>query len=269
MALGVSAALVVTLAQGVEPVEAAAAPAAPAAAGAVSVRPERVSSRPDEVSAMVSARAQGARVEVESLREETSSTWANPDGTLSTELHLGPIRFKDRGSWRDVDLALGEVDGEVVPRGHAFGLRLAGATKGAAGGAKSAGETDLVSVTERGGAGRQVVLGWPGALGKPVLSGTRATYVEVQPGVDLVVESRRTGFEQLLVVKTPQALAALQAQAGDSGVSWQLPLRTKGLTARVEADGSVSFVDAKARSRPRSRRRWRGTRRSMRARATT
>ncbi|MFC8503146.1 DNRLRE domain-containing protein [Pedococcus sp. NPDC057267] len=60
--------------------------------------------------------------------------------------------------------------------------------------------------------------------------------------MDLSVDARRTGFETHLVINTPAALAAMSA-AGSGQVSWQIPVKTKGLTARANADGSVSFVD--------------------------
>jgi hypothetical protein len=78
--------------------EASQAAPAPAADPPPAAQREKVVSRPDVVSAAVSARAQGSRVEVESLRDETSSTWANPDGTMTTEAHAAPIRFKDTGA---------------------------------------------------------------------------------------------------------------------------------------------------------------------------
>ncbi|MEP7368085.1 MAG: DUF2599 domain-containing protein [Dermatophilaceae bacterium] len=201
----------------------------------------------DVRSAQLTARVRGQRVEVESLREESSSTWVNQDGTFTTEQHGGPIRFRGKdGAWVDVDLSLAaNPDGSAGPRGHAGGLRLKGASATASGTAASATETDVVSVSEPGKTSREVVLGWPGKVGKPVLVGEKATYGEVQPGVDLVVESRRSGFEQLLVVKSAAALAALAGAATGGVVSWSLPVKTKGLTARAETDGSVSFVDAK------------------------
>lgn len=203
----------------------------------------------DVRSAQLTARVRGQRVEVESLREESSSTWVNPDGTFTTEQHGGPIRFRGKGgAWADVDLSMAaNADGTAGPRSHAGGLRLKGASSTASGATDSAAatETDVVSVSEPGKTAREVVLGWPGTVGKPVLVGEKATYGEVQPGVDLVVESRRSGFEQLLVVKSAAALAGLASAATDGVVSWSLPVKTKGLTVRAETDGSVSFVDAK------------------------
>ena len=109
-----------TVAQVVDPAPAQAAP--PKA-------PETVSSRPD----VVSARAQGARVEVEDLRTETSTTWANPDGTMTTQEHASQQRFKNiKGKWVDVDLSLSETaEGTVAPKTHPDGLSLAVRSKGA------------------------------------------------------------------------------------------------------------------------------------------
>ncbi|MEP7368612.1 MAG: DNRLRE domain-containing protein [Dermatophilaceae bacterium] len=201
--------------------------------------------RPDLLSARVAARAQGSRVEAESERSGTSTTWVNPDGTLTTEQHQGLIRFRESdGSWRDVDLTMAEqADGTVAPKGHPGGLRLKGATKSASGAPLSTTENDVISTDEGKGGANGVSLAWKGRLGKPVLAGNRATYAEVQPGVDLVVDALRTGYEQSLVIKTPAALAGLSASGAE--LSWSLPVKTRGLTARAETDGSVSFVDAK------------------------
>ncbi len=204
-----------------EPVPAAAEPSGPS----------RPLSRPDAVAAAVTARASGVRVEVEGLRDEFSMTFANPGGTFTREVHGGQQRFRDEdtGQWRDVDLDLvSAADGSVAPKGHPLGLRLSGAS--AAGGDVAAVDAGRARDRSR----RSVSLAWPGRLGKPVLSGPTATYREVRPGVDLVVESRRTGFEQHFVVKDAAAAAA---------GSWSYTVKTRGLTARSDADGGVSFVD--------------------------
>lgn len=198
------------------------------------------------VAAQVTARAQGSRVEVGELRSETSTTWVNPDGTSTTEAHQGPIRFKDaKGAWQDVDLTLAAAtDGSVMARGHGLGLSVAGDSKGAKGGARSTAGTDLVAVDEKPGknaAARQVVLGWPGLLGKPTVSGVTAEYGTEKAGTSVSVESRRTGFEVLVQVKDA---ASLPAANSDGSYSWSFPVKTKGLTGAVEADGSVAFRDA-------------------------
>ncbi len=171
---------------------------------------------------------------------------------MTTQQFGGVIRFKDpadpKGAWREVDLTMAAVpDGTVAPKGHPAGLSLAGATKAAGGTAKGTNETDLAA-TKQGKAKRKqdrdVTLGWAGGkLGTPVLSGTTATYKSVKPGVDLLVDARRDGYETNLVINTPSALAALTADAKDGTFAWGIPVKTKGLTARAEKNGGVSFVD--------------------------
>ncbi|MEU9147703.1 hypothetical protein, partial [Streptomyces sp. NPDC048349] len=82
----------------------------------------------DIPSARVAARLSGQRVEALSERSETSTTWVNKDGSLTTEVAAGPIRFKDAtGQWRDVDVDLTNApDGSVVSKSHPQGLRLSG-----------------------------------------------------------------------------------------------------------------------------------------------
>ncbi|WP_241996612.1 RHS repeat-associated core domain-containing protein [Kribbella antiqua] len=220
MAILVSFALLVT---GLEVQQAAAA--APAADPRPA--PAMVASRPDLVSAVVTARSQGSKVEVESMRSETSTTWANPDGTMTTEAHASPIRFKTaKGAWQSIDLTLAmATDGTVASRGHGLGLQF-GRQNSAVGG---------VFASATAGTGRQVEWLAPWKLSKPTLAGTKATYTDVQPGVDLRLDARRSGFEVDFVVKQRPATAP----------TWRIPLRTKGLTARQAADGVIEFVDAK------------------------
>lgn len=201
-----------------EPAQAAAGKPGPKVAAAV------VTERPDPVSAMVTARAQGERVEILSERDEYSTTWANPDGTLTTDLHTGQIRYRDgKGAWRDVDLTLeATADGRVKARRHPHGLQLSG---------KTAGATDFLGRLSAG-KGRELSLGWPKKLPTPVIEGTKATYPEIAPGVDMVMESRRSGFEQHFVITERPTV----------GMSWDVPLYIKGLTPRVEDDGSISFL---------------------------
>ena len=227
----------------------------------------------DVAAASQLAREQGSRVEAASERTEFFSTFVNPDGTLTTELHAGPTRFRNAaGQWQDVDLTMVELPGGGVgPKGHPLGLRLPGAAVpvdvAVAGGVRGGVDVDVPSPADPPAAavetdfatagdaqGRSVTWAFPGQLPPPVLKETTATYPQVTPGVDLVVESRRSGFEQFFVLTAPP---------GPGVVSWSLPIKTKGLTPRAEDDSSISFLDAKARSCRSSRRRWRGTPRSM------
>ncbi len=133
----------------------------------------------------------------------------------------------------DLDLQL-RADGSVGPEAHPLGIRLPG---DAGPGGKL---VDAVSVTHPGG-GRQVTWRLP-VKGKPVLEETTARYVDAWPGIDVVVDARRSGFEQTFVVTNP---AAVDGLPGGDKVSWSVPLLTKGLTARAGEEGTVEFVDAK------------------------
>ncbi|WBB80431.1 DNRLRE domain-containing protein [Micromonospora sp. WMMD882] len=156
---------------------------------------------------------------------ETSRAWAYPDGTFSAELHAAPVRARvGTGQWVDVDLTLRRLpDGNVAPAVDANGLWLSGARDAA---------TDVLAVA---GSGEQrVELGWTGALPEPQLDGVTATYAEVKPGVDLVVEARRTGFQYSFTVKDATAAATMQTislpwstgPSGDRNRAANAPTRT-------------------------------------------
>lgn len=188
-------------------------------------------------SARLAARLSGRRVEALSERSETTTTWANPDGSSNSELAAGPTRFKRADQWLDIDETLvRRSDGGVAARAHPGELRLGkagGARASSLAAARGAAARPLVSLTTEG---RSIGLGWRGGLPEPVLDGQRATYPDVVPGSDLVIESRPTGFEQFLVVR--------QRPAAGADMSFTLPLSAPGLKAEQQKDGGVMFADA-------------------------
>ncbi|WP_079084989.1 DNRLRE domain-containing protein [Streptomyces dysideae] len=192
----------------------------------------------DIPSARVAARLYGHRVEALSERTETSTTWVNKDGSLTTELAAGPIRFHDpdTGQWTDVDVDLHEVGGRVEPKAHPTGLRLAGRTGTPAKSLTAAREAKATDLVTLGEGDEQITLQWKGGLPKPKLDGTRAEYVNAVPGADVVVEATRTGFEQYVEIKQ-------RPDAG--GYAYTLPLKAKGLKLKQLSDGSVQFTDKK------------------------
>ena len=72
--------------------------ASPAAAAPAPV--ERVTDRPDRVSALAAARAQGSRVKVDGEGSAVAETFANPDGSLTSEAYAAPA-FRRDGAKRD------------------------------------------------------------------------------------------------------------------------------------------------------------------------
>ncbi|WP_205807536.1 DNRLRE domain-containing protein [Micromonospora sp. HNM0581] len=223
-----------------------AAPAAPPAQAApppsAVPKPQQYATEAaDVMSARVLARLSGKRVEALSERDESATTWVNPDGSLTSELSSGPIRFQRDGKWVDVDLTLEPAaDGSIIPRAHPEGLRLGGA-----GGtrARSMAETRTAkarTLATIGEGDQQITLQWKGGLPKPDVDGTTVTYPNAVPGADVVVEATRTGFEQYTVIKERPATSAY---------SYTLPLRARGLTVTEQADGSLVFTDARKRKR--------------------
>ncbi|MFI7239024.1 DNRLRE domain-containing protein [Streptomyces cyaneofuscatus] len=178
----------------------------------------------DIPSARVAARLSGHRVEALSERTETSTTWVNKNGMLTTELSASPVRFQRAGGWSDVDVSLRAAGQGAEPAAHPYGLQLGGKP------AKSA--SPLVAL----GSGERIALRWKGSLPKPELTGARALFADAKPGVDVSVTATRTGFEQSVVIKK---------RPGASGFSYALPLDVSGLTVKKQDDGSLLFSDKK------------------------
>ncbi|MFG3496811.1 DNRLRE domain-containing protein [Streptomyces sp. NPDC047886] len=201
----------------------------------------------DLASARVAARLSGKRVEALSERTESTTTWVNPDGTVTMDAASGPVRFRDEatGTWHDIDVDLLRTSSGVAAKAHPLGLKLAGKTPAAqAARVKAsgvAGEPDTAPVplvTLDAGDGRAMTLSWRGVLPEPAVSGTRARYPNALASTDLIVESTRTGFEQFLELKDRSAV--------DANGSVTLTLDAKGIEARANADRSVTFLDAES-----------------------
>ncbi|GAA3936862.1 LamG domain-containing protein [Actinoplanes auranticolor] len=200
-------------------------------AQAAPVTPAATAVPPDpETAASLQARASGKPVEVDALGTESTRVVANPDGSFTADVHVGPARFRGPdGAWRAVDLGLEKrSDGTVAPKAHPRGLVLSGAA--------GPGDHDLARLASGATA---LSLGWNGTLPEPVLDGEKATYAEVRPGVDLVVEVTRTGFEQFLVVKNRSAAAEVTSLA--------MPWRTDGMTPVSTPDGGFNLRDSQGR----------------------
>ncbi|MDG4797820.1 DNRLRE domain-containing protein [Micromonospora sp. WMMD1082] len=185
-----------------------------------------VQSRTDEAISSRAARESGAPVQVKSLTSETTEVFALPDGQFRAEIASGVQRFRRDGEWIPVDLTLGvQPDGSVAPAAHPNDLRITGA--------KGLGEHELAAV---GHGADRVAMGWSGQLPAPVLTANRATYPDARPGVDLVVEATRLGFEQFLIVKDRAALAQVE--------KIHFPFSGPGAaTAAQGTDGSITLTN--------------------------
>ncbi|MFF8973199.1 DNRLRE domain-containing protein [Streptomyces sp. NPDC014995] len=194
----------------------------------------------------------GKRVEVTALRDETSTTYARPDGSFELVAHGAPVRAEVNGVWKPIDTTLTKAaGGGWAPRaavdpvvfsaggdsgaGAGSGVRGAVARKGgrgvttvqpavftvARGGTAvqaadaTEGYTELATMTS---GGHEITLSWPGALPEPVVSGPSALYRDVLTGVDLLLTAQASGFSHVLIVHDAQAAK----DAALSGLSYGL-----------------------------------------------
>lgn len=146
-------------------------------------------------SALAAAKGTGERVKIEEATTETSEYFATPDGKVTGKIAAGVVRFRRDGAWVPVDLTLRRLaDGSVAPTAHPNNLRISGA--------RGSTSVDLASL---GTDADRVTMGWAGSLSEPKLDGSKATYGDIKPGIDLVVQATATGFEQFTVVKSAAA----------------------------------------------------------------
>ncbi|SEG57967.1 Concanavalin A-like lectin/glucanases superfamily protein [Nonomuraea solani] len=175
-----------------------------------------------ERGALTLARSAGKPIEVESMRSETRQVFAQPDGRLTMEMNVRPVRVRKGDGWVPVDTTLRlRPDGAVEPVATAVGLTFSGG-----------GSAPLASLS-RGA--KSMELGWSGTLPKPTLNGDTATYAEVMPGVDLQVTADVDGFSHVLVVKSREAAARM--------TELNFPLTAKGLTLKADQAGNLEAVD--------------------------
>lgn len=179
-----------------------------------------------EQQASLQARKTGKPVPVAAMTSETTDVVANPDGTFTAEVHAGPTRFRDAaGDWKRVELTLAKrADGLIAPQAHPRGLLISGKA--------GAGDHDVARLTADDAG---LTLGWSGPLPEPELKDTTATYREVRPGVDMVVDATRTGFEQFLIVKDRAAAAQIKTIA--------MPWRTTGVVPSARDHGGLTLRD--------------------------
>lgn len=180
-----------------------------------------VTTRPDQVSAVLAAHAEGHQVEITNARSETTTTYANPDGTLTTTIAATPIRVRKSTGWTPVDTSLSVQNGRLMPAAVPYSASL------------SNGGTGLL-LSSQGTNGEAFGLVWPSSLPTPDVSGSVATYHNVADGVDLVVSAQSTGFDVAFsLTKRPSAAPTLQ-----------LPLKLTHLTAAMDSMGNFNAKDS-------------------------
>ncbi|MFE5080202.1 hypothetical protein [Streptomyces mirabilis] len=148
----------------------------PAAAGVH----DRITEAPNEQAAKLAAVLQGHRVEVLSARTEDSTTWVNPDGTMTTDVASGTIRVKENGQWHRIDTDLVDSGSRLEPKTAVADVQLS-----------DGGTEDFAQVAH---GERAFGLDWGSSLPAPTLDGDTAVYRSVVQNGDLHVTALpRTG----------------------------------------------------------------------------
>ncbi|MFJ9703660.1 hypothetical protein [Streptomyces sp. NPDC101234] len=174
--------------------------------------------------ARTKAKKSGRPVEIQSLRDERSTTVANPDGTFTTSEYVQPVRTRVDGKWTDIDTTLvRRKNGTLVPKAALTAMSFSGG-----------GDSAFATIEKDG---RSLALDWPGRLPKPKLDGSTATYPNVLDGVDLKVTASAEGFSHVLVVKNAKAAADPEL------AKLRLPLDTTSVQLTETGDGGLTATD--------------------------
>ncbi|HEX3900194.1 MAG TPA: RHS repeat-associated core domain-containing protein [Mycobacteriales bacterium] len=194
-------------------------PAQPASAASATAD---VTSRPDAVSAALTARLEGHRVAISDDETDASMTYANPDDTFTTETTQGPVRVAQPGGGFDpLNLTLTQnSDGSYSPTTAAAPFTL-----------NNGGSATAATLPEA--SGRSVGLGWTSKLPIPKIQGGTATYA-ISSTENLVVAATSEGFTADVVLTAPPTA---------SNFTVTLPLSLAKLTASQAANGTVSLQD--------------------------
>ncbi|MFJ9898498.1 LamG-like jellyroll fold domain-containing protein [Streptomyces sp. NPDC091280] len=174
--------------------------------------------------AQTRAMKSGKSVEITSLRDEHSTTVANPDGTFTTTEYVQAVRTRVDGRWTDIDTTLvRQRNGTLAPKAALTAMSFSGG-----------GGTTFATIEKDGHA---LSLDWPTRLPAPKIDGSTATYPNVLDGVDLKVTASAEGFSHVLVVKTAKA-------AADPALTeLQLPFDTDSVTLAEDWHGGLTATD--------------------------
>ncbi|MET9294401.1 LamG-like jellyroll fold domain-containing protein [Streptomyces sp. NPDC003077] len=201
------------------------APATDEARGKAFWHDDELPTKTAEQRASEQAVAEGRRVEIPGLTNESNQVFANSDGTFTVESSPVPERVRKDGAWLPIDTSLSRrADGRLAPKA-AQDVVLSGG-----------GSHEPLAVISRDG--KTYELGSPWPLPTPKVAGSLAVYEAVRPDVDLVVQVRPDGFTHNLVFHTREAATdpALRAI--------RFPVKTTGLSVKTSETGSISMVDA-------------------------
>lgn len=173
--------------------------------------------------------------DVESLRTASSQTFANPDGTSTTEFYTTPVFYQPLGATSLEPIQVGFVadtktDDAITARSDRAPVAVALAPANVAAGF-------LTTTTAGGqiiGLGLSADQRTKSSASAPTIDGPAADYHDIQPGVDLRVLAEANGAKSFFI---------WHAVPADPTIT--VAVSAPGLTLQLEKDGTISFLDAK------------------------
>lgn len=159
---------------------------------------------------------------VSSLTTKDALVSANPDGSLTAQLAAGPVREPNPSApsgWSAIDLSLQQTASGIAPAVADADYTF------------SSGGTDpLVSLDAGNG---QYALEWPGTLPTPLVTGSVATYPNVEGDMGLEVRAQTQGYSMSVVVPTRP----------EGPLEFALPLSLQNLSASVDGADQLILTD--------------------------
>jgi hypothetical protein len=191
----------------------------PQVARAASPSQPDVTDRPDPVSAQLTARLEKHRVHIQNFDNASDTTYANSNGTFTTEISAGPIRTSGPNGWIPIDTQLVADGGRYRPAAADGGASI------------SAGGSGDIATATSGGA--QVGIGFGASLPTPTINGATAVYTNAIPGVNVVATAVESGFDiQLLLTSRPTG-----------PLTFNFPLHVTGLKVTQDSSGILRYLD--------------------------
>ncbi|MFJ5226153.1 DNRLRE domain-containing protein [Streptomyces sp. NPDC088400] len=189
--------------------------------------PTRSASSPvSESDAITRAAKTGKRVEATSLRTPDSTTWARPDGLMSREIHVSPIRAKVGGAWKPIDLSLHRTDRGWEPRAGNTEVVF---SAGSAGSARSAGSKSDGDRGERASRSERTSRTGPGRATSDRTTSDRTTSGRQAPASlhrvsFLQASAARTAVGAVAADETASPLVTLHSQGHELQLTWPGPV---------------------------------------------
>ncbi|WP_162907046.1 LamG-like jellyroll fold domain-containing protein [Allorhizocola rhizosphaerae] len=162
-----------------------------------------------------------------------SDMYANVDGSHTRVVSAAPVNFRAAdGSWQPIDSRLvRDASGGWRVAANSLQMSVAGISAAQRRVGVERGQAELGRMVFAGGRS----IGWTlagASLPDPVVSGTTATYADVLPDTDVVLDAFHSGLKETLVLHTAQAPS-----------SWVFELDLRGLTPALDENGGVSLQD--------------------------